>query len=261
MSDKAVPQIRAPRPLGFAADQSSTDVKLFGCVWTRHNDRPLRVIAATRCTGNRVRGMATVHSGACSARGFSRTSRSSACILSSRRTGVRGLFLDEARLAGPDPAPQRGRHGGRGRHEEELFSSWTTSAASRSRDDARSRKREIDVSLGVVASIIAGIARAARAPRRGRTRRARSVLHRGRLPQNVLVASTASRASLTSASQAAARIDHARRPDEGQALYWRRAAAGKVVDRRTDIFAVNRAVGGAGPVAVFDAKRRRRCCA
>jgi serine/threonine-protein kinase len=153
------------------------------------------------------------------------------------------MFLDEARLAARIQHPNVVATVDVVAMQEELFLVMDyIRGESFSRLMRASRKREIDVPLGVVASIIAGMLHGLHAAHEARDERGvpLSVVHRDVSPQNVLVGVDGiARVLDFGVAKAAARIQITRDGQmKGKLSYMApEQLQGKVVDRRTDIFA------------------------
>jgi serine/threonine-protein kinase len=211
-----------------------------------HQDRPIRVIGRYALYGKLASGgMATVHFGRLlGPAGFSRT-------VAIKRLHPQfakdpefvAMFLDEARLAARIQHPNVVATVDVVALQEELFLVMDyIRGESFSRLMRASRKREIDVPLGVISSIIVGMLHGLHAAHEARDERGQplSVVHRDVSPQNVLVGvDGVARVLDFGVAKAAARIQITRDGQmKGKLSYMSpEQLQGKIVDRRTDIFA------------------------
>jgi len=211
-----------------------------------HHDQPVRVIGRYALYGKLASGgMATVHFGRLlGPAGFSRT-------VAIKRLHPQfakdpefvAMFLDEARLAARIQHPNVVATVDVVAMQEELFLVMDyIRGESFSRLMRASRKRQIDVSLGVIVSIISGMLHGLHAAHEARDERGQplSVVHRDVSPQNVLVGVDGiARVLDFGVAKAAARIQITRDGQmKGKLSYMApEQLQGKVVDRRTDIFA------------------------
>ena len=211
-----------------------------------HRDHPARVIGRYALYGKLASGgMATVHFGRLlGPAGFSRT-------VAIKRLHPQfakdpefvAMFLDEARLAARIQHPNVVATVDVVALSEELFLVMDyIRGESFSRLMRASRKRGIEVSLGVVASIISGMLHGLHAAHEARDERGQplSVVHRDVSPQNVLVGVDGiARVLDFGVAKAAARIQITRDGQmKGKLSYMApEQLQGKLVDRRTDIFA------------------------
>jgi serine/threonine-protein kinase len=211
-----------------------------------HHDQPLRVIGRYALYGKLASGgMATVHFGRLlGPAGFSRT-------VAIKRLHPQfakdpefvAMFLDEARLAARIQHPNVVATVDVVALQEELFLVMDyIRGESFSRLMRASRKREVDVSLGVLVSIICGMLHGLHAAHEARDERGQplAVVHRDVSPQNVLVGVDGiARVLDFGVAKAAARIQITRDGQmKGKLSYMApEQLQGKVVDRRTDIFA------------------------
>jgi serine/threonine-protein kinase len=209
-------------------------------------DHPVRVIGRYALYGKLASGgMATVHFGRLlGPAGFSRT-------VAIKRLHPQfakdpefvAMFLDEARLAARIQHPNVVATVDVVALQEELFLVMDyIRGESFSRLMRASRKREIDVSLAVVASIICGMLHGLHAAHEARDERGQplAVVHRDVSPQNVLIgADGIARVLDFGVAKAAARIQITRDGQmKGKLSYMApEQLQGKVVDRRTDVFA------------------------
>ena len=209
-------------------------------------DRPVRVIGRYALYGKLASGgMATVHYGRLlGPAGFSRT-------VAIKRLHPQfakdpefvAMFLDEARLAARIQHPNVVATVDVVALQEELFLVMDyIRGESFSRLMRASRKRKIDVSLGIVASIICGLLHGLHAAHEARDERGQplSVVHRDVSPQNVLVGVDGiARVLDFGVAKAAARIQVTRDGQmKGKLSYMApEQLQGKTVDRRTDVFA------------------------
>jgi serine/threonine-protein kinase len=211
-----------------------------------HHDHPIRVIGRYALYGKLASGgMATVHFGRLlGPAGFSRT-------VAIKRLHPQfakdpefvAMFLDEARLAARIQHPNVVATVDVVALQEELFLVMDyIRGESFSRLMRASRKRDIDVPLGVISSIIVGMLHGLHAAHEARDERGQplSVVHRDVSPQNVLVGvDGVARVLDFGVAKAAARIQITRDGQmKGKLSYMSpEQLQGKVVDRRTDIFA------------------------
>jgi serine/threonine protein kinase len=213
---------------------------------SEHHDHPIRVIGRYALYGKLASGgMATVHFGRLlGPAGFSRT-------VAIKRLHPQfakdpefvAMFLDEARLAARIQHPNVVATVDVVALQEELFLVMDyIRGESFSRLMRASRKRDIDVPLGVISSIIVGMLHGLHAAHEARDERGQplSVVHRDVSPQNVLVGvDGVARVLDFGVAKAAARIQITRDGQmKGKLSYMSpEQLQGKVVDRRTDIFA------------------------
>ncbi|HEX4338634.1 MAG TPA: protein kinase [Polyangiaceae bacterium] len=211
-----------------------------------HHDQPARVIGRYALYGKLASGgMATVHFGRLlGPAGFSRT-------VAIKRLHPQfakdpefvAMFLDEARLAARIQHPNVVATVDVVALQEELFLVMDyIRGESFSRLMRASRKRQVDVSLGVIVSIISGMLHGLHAAHEARDERGQplAVVHRDVSPQNVLVGVDGiARVLDFGVAKAAARIQITRDGQmKGKLSYMApEQLQGKVVDRRTDVFA------------------------